>query len=62
MVQEVGLKLCTVQHCICVQVSVLDCLVGLSSMEPSSLELRLHEERAKYLVCELSCPLEGSIR
>ena len=41
---------------------LVDCLVGLPSLETKHLELRLHEERAKYLVCELTCPLEGSIR
>ena len=42
--------------------NLVDCLVGLPSMETRHLEVRLHEERAKYLVCELTCPLEGSIR
>ena len=42
--------------------NLLDCLIGLPSMETRNLELRLHEERAKYLVCELTCPLEGSVR
>ena len=31
-------------------------------MVTHNLELRLHEERAKYLVCELTCPLEGATR
>ena len=42
--------------------NLVDCLIGLPSMETRNLELRLHEERAKYLVCELTCPLEGSVR
>ena len=42
--------------------NLLDCLIGLPSMETRNLELRLHEERAKYLVCELTCPLEDTVR
>ena len=41
--------------------SVLDILIGLPDLETKNLELKLHEERAKYLVCELKCPFEGTL-
>ena len=42
--------------------NIIDIFFGLPDLETKNLELRLHEERAKYLVCELTCPLEGSLR
>ena len=41
--------------------NLLDLLLGLPDLETRNLELRLHEERAKYLVCELSCPQEEGL-
>ena len=41
--------------------SILDILIGLPDLETKNLELKLHEERAKYLVCELKCPFEGTL-
>lgn len=41
--------------------NILDILIGLPDLQTKHLELKLHEERAKYLVCELKCPFEGSL-
>ena len=41
--------------------NILDILIGLPDLETKNLELKLHEERAKYLVCELKCPFEGTL-
>ena len=41
--------------------NILDILIGLPDLHTENLELKLHEERAKYLVCELKCPFEGSL-
>ena len=41
--------------------NVLDILIGLPDLGTKNLELKLHEERAKYLVCELKCPFEGTL-
>jgi len=42
--------------------NIIDIFFGLPDLETRNLEIRLHEERAKYLVCELTCPLEGSLK
>ena len=41
--------------------NILDILIGLPDLGTKNLELKLHEERAKYLVCELKCPLEDTL-
>ena len=41
--------------------NILDVLIGLPDLQTKHLELKLHEERAKYLVCELKCPFEDSL-
>ena len=41
--------------------NILDILIGLPDLGTKNLELKLHEERAKYLVCELKCPFEGTL-
>ena len=41
--------------------NMLDILIGLPDLQNKNLELKLHEERAKYLVCELKCPFEDSL-
>lgn len=41
--------------------NLFDIIIGIPLMEIKNLELRLHEERVKYLVCELKCPLENSV-